>query len=50
VVETATALVVTVKLAVVLRAGIVTLGGTAATAPLLLVRVTRAPPLGGPVR
>jgi hypothetical protein len=41
-----TALVVTVKVVVLLLAGTVTLDGTAATAVLLLDRVTTAPPVG----
>ena len=49
--EVVTALVVTVKVAVVLPAGTVTLASTVATDVLLLVRVTTAPPDGaGPVK
>ena len=41
-----TALVLTVKVAVVLPAATVTLAGTVATAVLLLDRLTTAPPVG----
>jgi hypothetical protein len=45
-VEVVTALVLIVKTAPVAPAGMFTLAGTAATAVLLLERVTRVPPLG----
>ena len=45
-VDTPTALVVTVKVALVKPAGTVTLPGTSATAVLLLKSATGAPPLG----
>ena len=51
VVEAVTALVLTVKDALVAPAGTVTLEGTLATVVLLLERATSAPPAGaGPVR
>ena|SRR5438309_794475 len=50
VVDAATALVVTAKVALLVPAGIVTLSGTEATAGLLLDKEMRAPPLGaGPL-
>ena len=50
VVDAATALVVTVKVALAFPAGIVTLSGTEAIAGVLLERETTAPPLGaGPL-
>ena len=46
-----TATVLTAKVALVLPLGTVTLDGTVAAEALLLVRVTRAPPVGaGPVK
>jgi hypothetical protein len=45
VVDAVTARVVTVKVALVAPAGMVTLAGTVATDMLLLMRVTRAPPV-----
>lgn len=45
-VEVDTVVVVTVTVALVAPAATVTLAGTPATAPLLLVSVTRAPPDG----
>jgi hypothetical protein len=49
-VEAVTASVVTVNVALVAPAGMVTLAGTVATTVLLLVRVTTAPPVSaGPL-
>ena len=49
-VEAVTAKVVTVNVALVAPAGMVTLAGTVATTVLLLVRVTTAPPVSaGPL-